>query len=167
MNLVYLRQSKTRKRLVLMQLKHRQEIKLHPQRKRWLHLRASYLIGSSFLESHRERPNNLMIYTCDVRKKFRRVEAARGGNESLLSWVLPGPWDSEISFSAFQAQPVHHFTHPFRVIHLRAAAERTTFPTLVFRLIALTLLPGSESFPTTSRTLSSQPPTTEESKIKR
>lgn len=86
MNLVYLRQSKTRKRLVLMQLKHRQEIKLDPQRKRWLHLRASYLIGSSFLESHRERANNLMIYTCDVRKKFRRVEAPL----QFLSWILIG-----------------------------------------------------------------------------
>lgn len=40
------------------------------------------------------------------------------------------PWDSEISVSAFQALPVHHFTHPihpFRGIHLRTAAERTTF----------------------------------------
>lgn len=33
-------------------------------------------MGSSFLESHREKPNNLMIYTYDVREESGRGEAA-------------------------------------------------------------------------------------------
>ncbi|PHT25902.1 hypothetical protein CQW23_34483 [Capsicum baccatum] len=89
------------------------------------------------------------------------------------------PWDSEISVSAFQALPVHHFTHPihpFRLIHLRAAVERTIFHiqtrgrTPVFRLIALTLLPlpmDQNLFQQRPGLYHPNPPTTEESNIKR
>ena len=66
MNLGYfVKLSQARKRLVLMQLRAQAGNKATSTKK---DMAASNLIRSSFLESHRERPDNLMIYTRDVRE---------------------------------------------------------------------------------------------------